>query len=240
MMKILKLIGVTDNNNDNNNILFTYAKSELHNINIDNFNVKLPFFNSVDIDKENNIKIKTINNNDKIDNYKINDHKINSKITNNINSKLYSKLPSKIDSHQNGNNKINSNYKLVDRNIERKECKNKTVNITTQLIPSLLLITNEVIHNENEVCTDDTISKLEMIHSIVKKLPEHLKADVEKLFLIYISVLALKTDDLGSSKLYPHRINLIPGTTPIKQRAYRISKVQADALKKELIKLIII
>ena len=229
-----------DNNNDNNNILFTYAKSELPNININNFNVKLPFFNSVDIDKENNIKIKTNNNknDDKIDNYKINDHKINSKVTNNINPILHSKLPSKIDSDQNGNNKLNSNYKLVDRNIERKEYKNKTVDITTQLIPSLLLITNEVLHNENEVCTDDTISKLEMIHSIVKKLPENLKADVEKLFLNYISVLALKTDDLGSSKLYPHRINLIPGTTPIKQRAYRISKVQADALKKELIKLI--
>ena len=77
-----------------------------------------------------------------------------------------------------------------------------------------------------------------MIYSIINKLTEHLKSSVENLFLEYISVLALKTDDLGSSKLYPHRINLIPGTEPIKQRAYRVSKVQADALKKELIKLI--
>jgi len=77
-----------------------------------------------------------------------------------------------------------------------------------------------------------------MIYSIVNKLPEHLKSSVEKLFLEYICVLALKTDDLGSSKLYPHRINLIPGTEPIKQRAYHVSKVQAEALKKELIKLI--
>ncbi|OUM56525.1 hypothetical protein PIROE2DRAFT_31288, partial [Piromyces sp. E2] len=39
-------------------------------------------------------------------------------------------------------------------------------------------------------------------------------------------------------KLMPHKIQLIPGTQPIKQRAYRISKVQADALKNEIIKLI--
>jgi len=40
-----------------------------------------------------------------------------------------------------------------------------------------------------------------MIYSIINKLLENLKTKVEKLFLDYISVLALKTDDLGSSKI---------------------------------------
>jgi len=93
---------------------------------------------------------------------------------------------------------------------------NKMVNISTHLISSLLVITNEVLHNENDVSIDNIMSKLEMIYSFVNKLLEYLKADVEKLFLEYVSVLSLKTNNLGSSKLYPHRINLIPGMIPIK------------------------
>jgi len=48
----------------------------------------------------------------------------------------------------------------------------------------------------------------------------------------------MKTEDLKTNKLLPHRIDLKQGSTPIKQRAYRLSKIQALALKKELEKLI--
>ena len=44
----------------------------------------------------------------------------------------------------------------------------------------------------------------------------------------------MKTDDLGTSKLLPHRINLIPNAKPIKLKAYKLSKAQSMALKEIL------
>jgi len=64
------------------------------------------------------------------------------------------------------------------------------------------------------------------------------KDPVTKLFENFKEVLAIKTDDLKPTKLLPHRIVFKPGSIPVKQRAYRLSKVQALALKKELEKLI--
>jgi len=51
-------------------------------------------------------------------------------------------------------------------------------------------------------------------------------------------ILAIRIEELGTTKLLPHHINLEPRATPIKQKAYRLSKVQAAALKEELIKLL--
>jgi len=55
---------------------------------------------------------------------------------------------------------------------------------------------------------------------------------------INIEILATKTKELGKKKLMPYSIQLIKGAVPIKQKTYRLSKVQADALKEELIKLL--
>ena len=76
------------------------------------------------------------------------------------------------------------------------------------------------------------------VEKILKVIPDFVKDPVTKLFENFKEVLAIKTDDLKPTKLLPHRIVLKPGSTPVKQRAYRLSKVQALALKKELEKLI--
>ena len=259
-----KLNDELDINNNDNNTFFIYVESDIPNIHINNFKDDPSCFLDVIIDNNINSNLNNIekNNNDisnnkinnpkiiteqinKIENKnneiiykKINNSKINTENINNDMSKLNSHNSLKNVSERNFNDEINDPSKLLKAKINDKEYKNKLHNINTYLIPALLVITNEVIDNKDNVPINDTKTKFEMICSIINKLPEHLKSSVENLFLEYISVLALKTDDLGSSKLYPHRINLIPGTEPIKQRAYRVSKVQADALKRELIKLI--
>jgi len=108
----------------------------------------------------------SINNNNKIDSYKTNNHKINSKVINNGNLGLYSRIPLKIDCYQNTNNKNNDNYKLVDRNIERKKCKKKRVNVITQLIPSLLVITNCYIINHVNCCLNWVFVKFIFVSNI--------------------------------------------------------------------------
>eukprot|EP00833_Pecoramyces_ruminatium_P015176 jgi/Orpsp1_1/1189208/evm.model.d7180000070286.1 len=112
-------------------------------------------------------------------------------------------------------------------NKERGEVENvdasKPINVTVSLIT-----TN----------TDQSNTKETRVEKIIKMIPKLIKDPVTKLFDDYSEVLALKTDDLKPTKLFPHRIVLKPGATPVKQKAYRLSKVQAIALKKELEKLI--
>ena len=64
--------------------------------------------------------------------------------------------------------------------------------------------------------------------------------DYEIKFILtsYSDVIAISSDDLEPSKLLPHHIELLEGSKPIKQKAYRISQVQLLALKEELKKLI--
>jgi len=63
------------------------------------------------------------------------------------------------------------------------------------------------------------------------------KIKARNLFTTYEDVLALKTDDLWHSKLLPHRIVLVEGAKPIKQKVYRLSKAQIKALKKPINKI---
>jgi len=86
--------------------------------------------------------------------------------------------------------------------------------------------------NENED------KKFKIISDIICTLPEKIKNSAKGLFHKFSNVLAVKTDDLGETKLLPHRIELLPGTKPIKQRSYRLSGVQAGALKEILTKLL--
>eukprot|EP00833_Pecoramyces_ruminatium_P018235 jgi/Orpsp1_1/1192267/evm.model.d7180000091854.1 len=111
-------------------------------------------------------------------------------------------------------------------------------NINSKICPAVILLTpnEKTSFVESESLKDD--KKCTIVNNIIKEVPTAIKNVVKNLFSSYADILAVKTDDLGNSKLFPHRINLLPGTRPIKQRAYRLSKTQADALKTELIKLI--
>jgi len=99
----------------------------------------------------------------------------------------------------------------------------KQVNITVSLC----------ITNKEPLDTKET-----RVEKIIKLIPDLVKDPVTKLFKNFWEVLEMKTDDLKPTKLLPHRIILKPGATPVKQRAYRLSKVQVIVLKKELEKLI--
>jgi len=63
------------------------------------------------------------------------------------------------------------------------------------------------------------------------------KNDLKNLLSKYGDVVAISSDDLEPSNLLPHHIELIEGSKPIKQKAYRISQVQLK-VKEELKKLI--
>jgi len=99
----------------------------------------------------------------------------------------------------------------------------KPVNITVSLITA------------NEESLDNKGTRIEKIINLIPKL---VKDSVTKLFEYFKDILAMKTDDLKTTKFLPHKIILKPGRKPVKQQAYRLSKIQAQALKKELEKLI--
>jgi len=86
----------------------------------------------------------------------------------------------------------------------------------------------------------ETLSPWEYIHSngFIESLNQEFRKEIINLLEENIDVLATSTDELTPSKLLPHKISINPGQQPIKQKAYRLSKVQSDILKKELTKLI--
>ena len=111
---------------------------------------------------------------------------------------------------------------------------NDNLTITQNKIEDSKTITKEVdIINENGVFEKD-----QLLQNILKGIPKKLRNEVKKLFDEYNTILATKIDELKPTKLLPHSIQLEPNAKPIKQRCYRLSKVQALALKKELEKLI--
>jgi len=87
---------------------------------------------------------------------------------------------------------------------------------------------------------DQDLSPIEYIHSedFQKQLDFEYRARLTKLLEQHIDVLATSTEELSPSRLASHRIKLKPGTQPVKQRAYIISKAQSDVLKEEITKLI--
>ena len=91
---------------------------------------------------------------------------------------------------------------------------------------------------KEEQINENVDKKFKIISNIICTLPEKIKNSAKGLFHKFSNVLAVKTDDLGETKLLPHRIELLPGTKPIKQRSYRLSGVQAGALKEILTKLL--
>ena len=85
---------------------------------------------------------------------------------------------------------------------------------------------------------EDIDEKKEIIDKLILEIPWKYKKQVKKLFNKYYHILATKIEELQSTKLLPHTIQLKDGAKPIKQKCYRLSKVQADALKEEITKLI--
>jgi len=129
---------------------------------------------------------------------------------------------------------FNNTFAPLEEDEQKEEDKQKEEN--QQRSESLLLTIT--IQKEREISTDIKENKNEIINRIINELNNEDKIKARNLFTTYENVLALKTDDLGHSKLLPHRIVLVNGAKPIKQKAYRLSKAQIKALKNQLIKLI--
>lgn len=82
--------------------------------------------------------------------------------------------------------------------------------------------------------------KFEIINSILSE-STGTKVEIDEVrFLLhkYIDIVAVGTDDLKKTKLFPHSIPLKENSAPFKQRSYRLSKIKADILKMELTKLL--
>jgi len=75
------------------------------------------------------------------------------------------------------------------------------------LVPVLLTVQSNEEINDNIFDVD---VKITHINTILNSVPDQWKSKENILLFEYLSILALKIDDLGDSKLCPHRINLIP------------------------------
>lgn len=82
------------------------------------------------------------------------------------------------------------------------------------------------------------LEKETTIEDILGNIPLEARESAEELFKKNKEILATSMDDLKSSKLMEHRIQLKKDTVPIKQRTYRLSRTQMQVLKEEIQKLI--
>ena len=110
---------------------------------------------------------------------------------------------------------INSSINSTDGNVNLDTLHSNEA-ITVYLTPTEFIHHQNFRNNLDEEFADELISMLEN----------------------HIDVLATSSEELTPSLLPAHRIDLRPGTVPIKQRAYRLSKAKSDILKEELSKLI--
>ena len=94
------------------------------------------------------------------------------------------------------------------------------------------------ISNKIKEVKERPLKKQEIIEQLLDNIPKEFKYNVGKLFKEFDIILATKIDELQPTKLLPHTIPLVGDIKPIKQRGYRLSKVQAQALKQEITKLI--
>jgi len=110
---------------------------------------------------------------------------------------------------------------------------------------TLCCMKNEDSHSSNHSSNEqvnplDGLSAYEYIHHnyFIQSLDEHYRSQLLQILEDNIDIIATSSNDLSPSNLSPHEIHLKPGTQPIKQRGYRLSKIKADVLKDELTKLI--
>jgi len=96
-----------------------------------------------------------------------------------------------------------------------------------------------IINNINSI--NENVDKNKILEVLIDNMDIKdldFKAEFKKILNSYTDVIAVSSDDLEPSELLPHHIELIAGSKPIKQKAYRISQIQLEALKIELKKLI--
>jgi len=96
--------------------------------------------------------------------------------------------------------------------------------------------TNQI--NTGTDLTSDDDEKENIIQEIIKGSPKNCRAKVNDLFQNFKPILATRIEELEPTKLLPHNITLVENAKPIKQKCYRLSKVQAKALKEEITKLL--
>jgi len=125
------------------------------------------------------------------------------------------------------------NASCVSNDVNKNNPNNQ--GIYTALLTITEITDNALPGNESLKSTD---VKENIITGIIKELPPPFQDNASKVFHKFIKVIALKTEDLKRTKLLPHRITLLPNSEPVKQKAYRIPKFKADALKIEISKLI--
>ena len=136
------------------------------------------------------------------------------------------------------NNYIKLTNLLYDINLNDKNETNKQIAENSTSNGEPLLVTITVSNNDETVLNNDNDNtKDKLIDEIISAAPMNYKKQISELFQKFKRVMAIKTDDLGKSKLLPHKIELIPNSSPIKLKPYRLSKSQMVALKKILIKL---
>ena len=111
----------------------------------------------------------------------------------------------------------------------------------TQCIFCYILENNTSINNVISTNKINTTNKNKILEELISNMDikdENFKNEIKSILTSYSDVIAISSDDLEPSKLLPHHIELLEGNKPIKQKAYRISRVQLSALKEELKKLI--
>jgi len=54
----------------------------------------------------------------------------------------------------------------------------------------------------------------------------------------FIDIITTSSEQLSSSKLRPHHIQLFKNAVPFKSKFYKLNRLKSDALKAELVKLI--
>ena len=93
---------------------------------------------------------------------------------------------------------------------------------------------------KNKLKVIEGLAPSDYIHNklFLSTLNEEYQSQILDILEDNLEIVATSAEELSPSDLPPHKINLKPGTTPIKQRAYRISKLMSDVLKEELTKLI--
>ena len=107
---------------------------------------------------------------------------------------------------------------------EERTVENKALAVNcsmkTNVVPDRKMVLDEII--------------LKRIGTKNDKLVIKMRALLER----YDDIIAISTDDLNRTKLFPHSIVLKEGSLPVKQRSYRLPKAKADILKEELTKLL--
>ena len=143
-------------------------------------------------------------------------------------------------------NEIIATHKLWDviERLEPVDRSDETVNDNEDLpegeVVNLLIAEEHREPKSNEISSGTDRNKVmkEILEKKIDTSDYNLNKELKSLLTEFEVIIAISTDDLKRSKLLPHSIQLKKGYIPIKQRTYRISKVKADILKKELTKLI--